>query len=476
MKIDFNRLDELNAKMTLVIEFDDYGPKLEENLKKYSKKLAIKGFRAGKTPKTVLSKMYGKGLLEETVNTMLNDKLFGYLEENKIEIFGSPVMADDAEPIDFNPKAQSDYTFIFDLGLKPAFQLKYETDKPVQIAVPGIDQAALDEDVIRYRRVFGDEVKVTGGQVEPNDRVVVSLSAIGQNGEISDQQVEALVDLERSTGEAPKTLLNLTEGAQFDTDLEKFLGYERQAIIKNTLHLEHDPAPDTPLLYSVTIKEIKRPQHTELTGEQLSKVTGRPMQDEAEFRQFLENRERENSRSQANEMKKMAVRRLLQEANPFGIPEPFLLKWVNHQRDKKITEGSREARQLFRDAKWSLLLNRISTAESLEVTEKDVQRQVTDWVIRNVNYMQTDIKKLMDQLYANEYFMSSMKENALEDVVFTHLLPKYTFEEKEVTPAEFEKAYHDIHHELFEHDHDHDHDHDHHHHEHSHGHHEHSHG
>jgi hypothetical protein len=86
--------------------------------------------------------------------------------------------------------------------------------------------------------------------------------------------------------------------------------------------------------------------------------------------------------------------------------------------------------------------------------------------------MQTDIKKLMDQLYANEYFMSSMKENALEDVVFAHLLPKYRFEEKEVTMAEFEKAFHDLHHELIDHgDHDHDHPH-----EHSHDHHEHSHG
>ena len=38
MKIDFKRLDDLNARMTLVIEYADYGPKLDENIKKYSKK------------------------------------------------------------------------------------------------------------------------------------------------------------------------------------------------------------------------------------------------------------------------------------------------------------------------------------------------------------------------------------------------------------------------------------------------------
>jgi len=165
----------------------------------------------------------------------------------------------------------------------------------------------------------------------------------------------------------------------------------------------------------------------------------------------------------------------MMNANPFEIPETFLFKWVNQQREKQIEAGSREARHLFRDAKWSLLLTRISEQEGLEVTEKDIQRQVTNWIVQNVNYMQTDIKKLMDQLYANEYFMSSMKENALEDVVFRQIVPKYTFVEKEVSMDEFEKAFHDLHHVLFDHgDHDHHHDHDHGH-EHSHDHHEHSH-
>lgn len=98
---------------------------------------------------------------------------------------------------------------------------------------------------------------------------------------------------------------------------------------------------------------------------------------------------------------------------------------------------------------------------------------MTNWIVQNVNYMQTDIKKLMDQLYANEYFMSSMKENALEDVVLRQILPKYQFVEKEISMDEFEKAFHDLHHVLFDHG-DHDHDH-HHHHEHSHDHSEHSH-
>lgn len=473
MKIDFKRLDDLNARMTLVIEFSDYGPKLDENIKKYSKKLAIKGFRSGKTPKSVLAKMYGKGLLEETVSGMLNDELFGYLDKEKIGFFGSPMMAEDAEPADFNPKSQQDYTFTFDLGLKPVFELQYQLDQPLEVEVPVIDQNAIDEDIIRYRRVFGDEVPISDGAVETHDRVGLTLHRMLADGSVDDTGLDTVVDLERITGEAASMLLGKKEGATMDVDLEKFTGYERSVVLKNTLKLDEDPAPDQPLMYKATIRSIHRPQQTQLTGDQLTKFTGRQMQDEAEFREFLVNREADNLKSQATDMKKMVVRQTILNANPFEIPEGFLLRWVNHQRDKKMEEGSREARHLFRDARWSLLLNRIAEKEGLDVAEKDVQRQVTNWIVQNVNYMQTDIKKLMDQLYANEYFMSTMKENALEEVVFGDLLPKYQFAEKEVSMDQFEKTFHDIHHVLFDHG---DHDHHHHDHEHSHDHHEHSHG
>lgn len=453
MKIDFNRVDDLNARMTIVIERPDYVPKLEENLKTYSKKLNIKGFRAGKTPKSVLTKMYGKGMLEESVTTILNEKLFKYLEEEKIDIFGSPMVADQSEPVEFNPKSPQDYTFIFDLGLKPDFTLNYKLEEPIEVLTIQTDQEALDKDILHYRRMFGNEEHVEDGAVEEHDRVEVKLNRILEEGTVEENTSEATVDLDRVKGTAISLLIGLKEGAVLETDLEEFLGYPRDFIVKNTLQLEEDPAPDSPLKYRVEVKEILRPQSTELSGEQISKYVGQEIADEAAFRKMLEDRDKNTNAAQTNDMKKMAVRLALLKANSFEIPEEFLLKWVNSQREQKLEPGSREANNLFRDAKWSLLLNRISADAGLEVTEKDVQKQVTNWIIQNVNYRQTDIRKLMKELYANEYFMSTMKENALEEIIFEHILPEINFIEKAATMSEFEHAFHDLHHELFDHDH-----------------------
>ncbi|MEP6646450.1 MAG: trigger factor [Saprospiraceae bacterium] len=452
MKIDFNRVDDLNARLTLVIEHADYVAKLDENIKNYSKKLNIKGFRSGKTPKSVLTKMYGKGMLEETVSTLLNDKLFGYLEDEKIEIFGSPVMATDAEPVDFNPKSPGDYTFAFDLGLKPSFDLKYNDETPLNIKTALTDQDALDEDVLRYRRVFGAEENVhEDGSIEEHDRIGIKLNRINSDGTVDENGTETMVDLDRIRGEAKTMLPGKKVGDSVEEDIQKFMGYERTMLVKNTLGLEADPDPENPLIYKITILSIARPQVSELSGEQLSKYLGSHVEDEASFRKMLEERENQSNATRTDEMKKLTVRHALLQANPFEIPEEFLLNWVNAQRDQKIVSGSRDAGKLFREAKWSLLLNRIAKELGLEVAEKDVQSQMTKWIVENVDYRQTDVRKLMKELHANEYFMSTMKENALEELVFINILPKYQFEETGATPEEFEHAFHDLHHHLFDH-------------------------
>jgi len=457
MKFDLNRTDDLNASLTLVIEKSDYLPKLDENLKNYSNKLKMKGFRPGKTPKSVLTKMYGKGMLEETVSSLLNEKLFGYLEQEKIDIFGSPMMSLEAEPVDFNPKSPEDYTFVFDLGLKPAFDLQYKFDTPLNIKVATTDQEALDSDIVRYRRAFGTEEPVTDGEIEANDRVGIKLSRVNSDGTAEENTTDTLIDLERSNGEAATVLIGKKVGDTMEVDLEKFLGYARPMLVKNTLGLEVDPDPENPLNYTIEVSTIARPQSTELTGEQLSKYLGSQVEDEAAFRKMLEDREVNANAQRTIDMRKMAVRHAITEANPFQIPTDFLLKWVNSQREKKIETGSREAENLFREAKWSLILNMISKDAGLEVTEEDIRKQVTRWIIENTNYTKTDIRKLMKELYANEYFMSTMKENALEEVVLAHIIPQYQFNETGATAEEFEHAFHDLHHHLFDHgDHSHD--------------------
>ena len=111
--------DQLHAILTVNLTEADYATAVESKLKEYSKKAQIKGFRPGKVPVTLVRKMYGKGILVDEINELLGKSVDGYIKENNLRILGEPLPV--ASDIDFDN--QKDFSFQFELGLLPDFEL-----------------------------------------------------------------------------------------------------------------------------------------------------------------------------------------------------------------------------------------------------------------------------------------------------------------------------------------------------------------
>ena len=77
-------IDSLHAVLSFTLSKEDYSDKFKKELETYRKKVNLKGFRKGKTPMSFVRKMYGQGVLAETVTGMLQNEVSKYLEENKI--------------------------------------------------------------------------------------------------------------------------------------------------------------------------------------------------------------------------------------------------------------------------------------------------------------------------------------------------------------------------------------------------------
>ena len=63
MNITLNQTDGTNAQLKVVLEEADYAPKVDQQVKEFSKKAQIKGFRPGKVPAGLVKKMYGKSVI-----------------------------------------------------------------------------------------------------------------------------------------------------------------------------------------------------------------------------------------------------------------------------------------------------------------------------------------------------------------------------------------------------------------------------
>lgn len=112
----------LTASVKIMITKEDYEDKVNKTLKEYQRKANIPGFRPGKVPFGMISKMYRKGVLLDEINHLLSENLQNYIADNKLDILGNPV-PNKEKAAEFDIDTQTDFEFVFDLGLKPEFTL-----------------------------------------------------------------------------------------------------------------------------------------------------------------------------------------------------------------------------------------------------------------------------------------------------------------------------------------------------------------
>ncbi|MDX9811170.1 MAG: trigger factor family protein, partial [Bacteroidales bacterium] len=179
MNITKENINDLNAVLKVQVEKNDYEEKVEKVLKDYRKKANIKGFRPGMVPIGLVRKMYGKAVQLDEINKLVSESIQKYLGDEKIEILGDPLpKSDENDLIDLDN--QEDFTFSFELGLAPSFELKLTKKNKVPYYEIAVSDEMKDKFVQNYARRFGEFVKAES--TTENDLVKGNVEAIDENG------------------------------------------------------------------------------------------------------------------------------------------------------------------------------------------------------------------------------------------------------------------------------------------------------
>lgn len=127
MNITKEQIDNLNAVVKVAITKEDYQDKVDSILKDYKKQANIPGFRKGQVPMGLIKKQYGKAVLVDEVNKLLQDNLNKYLTEEKLDVLGNP-LPKQQDNFDWD---QEELAFEFELGLAPDFEVSLKTKKAI---------------------------------------------------------------------------------------------------------------------------------------------------------------------------------------------------------------------------------------------------------------------------------------------------------------------------------------------------------
>ena len=125
MNISRENLGELDLRIRIDITESDYAEKVAKQLKEYQHKATVPGFRKGMAPMALIQRIYKSAIVADAVQDLLGESLYKYLDDEKLDIIGSPLSNEEMTGTPDFAK-DKDYTFYFDAALFPEVNIEWE--------------------------------------------------------------------------------------------------------------------------------------------------------------------------------------------------------------------------------------------------------------------------------------------------------------------------------------------------------------
>ena len=166
MKVKIKKLKDLERKITISVEVEEYSSKFRSKIKNIKTKAKIDGFRKGNVPDDVLEQRYGQTVHGEVVNELIQESYPKAISENNIRPASSPKVTIDSED-PTKPLAYSALIEVFpEIKIKFSKWTSYE-DFSIDIEDDDIDKAIAD-----ILRRYG-EWKDVKREAQLDDQVVI---------------------------------------------------------------------------------------------------------------------------------------------------------------------------------------------------------------------------------------------------------------------------------------------------------------
>ena len=360
MRIEQNRIDDLNLELTLAVTSEDYAENRKKKLKDYRKKAEIKGFRKGMVPMSLVEKMYGQSALVDSVNDVVAEGLNNFIRENNLRVLGEPLPSEDQPEADWT--AGNDFTFKFDIAENPQISFELSKDDEVVYYTITVTEAAKKEMKGNLLRQYGSLEE--GEAAKAEDFIIVDF-------EQGETKVEGTYVAIRNVAEAVRnSFVGVKAGDVLDVNVNE--AFENETDRASMLKVNKDELASLDPMFKMTVKNVKTFVDAPLTEETFEKIFG--VKTEAEFDAKIEEKIRGEYSQEADfRFSKDAKNYLLEKAG-VNIAEKFLKRWVYVVNEGKFTmEDIEKDWDLFIiDYKWQMVRSYLMEKYGVKIEEADL--------------------------------------------------------------------------------------------------------
>ena len=436
MNITKEQIDDLNAVVKVEIVKEDYNEKVESILKNYRKTANIPGFRKGHVPMGMVKKQYGTAVRVEEVNKLLQEALGKFLQEEKLDVLGNP-LPKNQEGFDWDT---DDYTFEFDLGMAPKFEVNLQPKKAIKNYKIKVDDKMVQNQVTTMQKQYG---KLTP-QTEVAKDSEVTGAFVNEEAGIDNPTTFEIAQLK---GKKNNTAF---VGAKVDdviTVKTKSL-FEEPGTYQAALKISEDAAKDLNAEVTFTIKEINSREKADLDQELFDKLFGKDaVKSATELNEKIkEDGERQFVQQSDQQLMNDVTEHLIEETK-FDLPSDFLARWIQTSGEKPMTEE--EAKEEFtrseKGLRWQLIEGKIVTDNKLQVTFDELKDYAKDMIkmqMMQYGQMNPEDKELEDiaaRILGNQEEVKRLSEQLMNVKMLDFFKGNVKLKEKEVTFEEFVK-------------------------------------
>lgn len=436
MNITKENVDALNAVVKVDIVAEDYQGKVTEVLNDYRKKANIPGFRKGHVPMGMVKKQYGKSVMIDEVNKLLQESLSKFLVEEKLDILGNPL-----------PKVQEDFSwdaetfsFEFELGLAPEFDVNLASKKKVTQYNIVAEDSLIDKEVenlqSRYGKMSAQEEATEASNV--TGTFVNEEEEINKKSTISLKDIKGKVNLKKFVGKKVGDVIELKTKGLFAED-HKLVG---------ALGIDQDQANGLEIKVSFTIEEITTIELADLDQELFDKLfADGSVKTVTELRARIKEDAEKQFLQQADQQLLNAVTEHLIENTKFDLPAEFLQKWIATAGEKELTpeEASEEYAKSEKGLRYQLIQEKLLRDNDIKLDYAELKEYAKGFIkaqmaqFGNMNPEEKELEDIANRILANQDEAKRLQDQLLSQKLLTFYKENMSFKTKEVTYENFVK-------------------------------------
>lgn len=384
MKVKIDKKEKSQVVLEFTMEAEEFSKALDKAFEKNQKHFKVPGFRNGKVPRNVVEKVYGEGVLYESIiEDTVDEEYLKAVKENNLEIVARPEL--DIKQIG----SGKDFVYTITTYVKPEINVKQYKGLEIKKVEAKVAAADVNAEIEKVR--------------EKNAVVEEITNRALKSGDISNIDFEGFCDgVAFEGGKAEK--FDLTIGSnQFIPGFEEQLigmkiGEEREINVKFPEEYHSKDLAGKDSIFKVKLNSIKEKKLAKIDDEFAKDVS--EFQTLDEYKKDLKAKLLEAKKKQAEAEKETEVITKLVENVEGDIPDGMVETEIDNMLEQfnqnlayqgldieKYCEYMGSSKEKFRetlkpnalrDVKLKLALEFVKKAENVTVEEKDIDDKIIE--------------------------------------------------------------------------------------------------